>query len=215
MPMDITLLVPGMPFDGNTLISEQSLGGSETMGALVARELVIRGHRVRVYTSLRAPAAVHDGVLYSWMGEPSERLPFGHLFHQWAENIPQDVLIIQRIPGAFGFRFASKVNLGWTHDLAVRRSHGPVLGQMWNTDRIMAVSRWHKDQIASVYGIAPGSIVVLRNGVVPSRFGEPLGASEKRATKRVLYSSRPERGPGLFLVNAGGTLANCSPVCLQ
>src|SRR3990167_857711 len=151
--MDITFLVPGMPFTGDTLSGPDSLGGSETMGALLAWELAFRGHRVRVFTSATV-AQECNGVLYHPMGTPSNAAPYGDHFHAWAEKIPQDILVIQRVPGAFHRSYAAKLNFWWTHDLALKRHLPQVSTQLWNVDRILAVSAFHKAQLVETYGPA-------------------------------------------------------------
>ena len=49
----ISMLVPGMPFNGDTL-DEKSLGGSETAGLSLAREFSRMGHHVCMFANCGA-----------------------------------------------------------------------------------------------------------------------------------------------------------------
>ena len=99
--MFITMHCMGMPFNGETL-EKHSLGGSESACYYVAKELAARGHKVIVFTT-NPEEGDWDGVRYRWMGNPTEASPMGERFGFYAENTPQDVLIMQRHPHAFRF----------------------------------------------------------------------------------------------------------------
>jgi 2-polyprenyl-3-methyl-5-hydroxy-6-metoxy-1,4-benzoquinol methylase/glycosyltransferase involved in cell wall biosynthesis len=217
--MKIFIYVPGMGFDGNTIDSDVSLGGSETMGYYLCRELEKLGHSVFCFCNVPAKQVVKiNNVTYIPVGEPSRQFPFGNIFMQDAMNIPHDVLIAQRAPGIFGYKFNAKLNIWWSHDLALHRNSQAIQAMMWNTDKILGVSKFHVNQIKKIYGIDEKFIDFIPNGIdlelykIPSKltdnavisFDEGL-IERKIASKVMLYSNRPERGL-INLVNPGGIM---------
>ncbi|MFA6213548.1 MAG: methyltransferase domain-containing protein [Candidatus Obscuribacterales bacterium] len=196
--MYIVMMVGGLEFNGDTL-KTKSLGGSETAGIYVAKELAAQGHRVTIFTNSQ-DTGVFDGVKYEWAGVPDESMPLGDRFTFYAENTPHDVLIIQRHPRAFERKWASKINLWWLHDLALYRTKDLAVGQMWNIDKILCVSEYHKAQVAKVYGIPAEMIAVVNNGVDLALYTENHGLGAHELLRKVpgvyniFYSSRPERG---------------------
>ena len=58
--MYIVLHVGGLPFNGDT-IKRESLGGSETAGYYMAKELAAQGHSVTIFTN-SPDEGVFDGV---------------------------------------------------------------------------------------------------------------------------------------------------------
>ncbi|HFD31307.1 MAG TPA: glycosyltransferase, partial [Gammaproteobacteria bacterium] len=197
--MYITMHCAGMPFNGDT-IKTDSLGGSETAAYYMALELAKKGHTVRIFTESKETGEF-DGVFYEWCGIPSERFPMGELFHNYAENVPCDVMIIQRSPYAFKYKYASKINLWWVHDLALYRSKEDIAAQFMNVDGVLTVSEYHKKQICEVYGLNPDNVYSITNGIDLELFNKPTsiapdvlisdGSDDK---VNLLYSSRPERG---------------------
>lgn len=207
--MRILMHCGGMPFNGDTIKTE-SLGGSETAAYYVARELVKRGHRVTLFTNKQdmvpgpngrfAMEGVFEGVKYIWAGPQSNECPLGHHFHYYAMNTPTDVCIIQRAPGAFAYKWASKLNIAWVHDLAMHRNKPSVMPALWNIDAICPVSEWHKKQLLDVYGIDASMIMPVTNGVDLKLFEGKIKNHlqsihpESVGKVKLLYSSRPERG---------------------
>jgi glycosyltransferase involved in cell wall biosynthesis/2-polyprenyl-3-methyl-5-hydroxy-6-metoxy-1,4-benzoquinol methylase len=210
--MLITMHCGGLPFNGDT-IKTKSLGGSETAAYYIAKELAARGHRVTLFTNEQAEG-FFDGVKYIWAGPVNEHAPLGERFHFYASNTPCDVLLLQRQPGAFVHRFQSKINVCWLHDLALHRQRPLIAAGLWNIDSIFCVSEWHKKQVCEVYGLAPGIVRTVTNGVDLTLFegamldggkwtrpyNNPLsrniagGKSPPQDQIKLLYSSRPERG---------------------
>src|SRR3990172_8937994 len=123
--MYIVMNVLGLPFNGDTL-KTKSLGGSETAGYYIARELARRGHKVTLFTAMRENEGVYDDVRYVWAGNQTANEPLGERFHFYALRTQHDVCIVQRHPGAFGYRWAAKINLLWLHDLAMHRTAGGI-----------------------------------------------------------------------------------------
>jgi hypothetical protein len=123
--MYIAIHCAGMPFDGDTIPGGQSLGGSESAAYYMAKELVQLGHSVTVFTTKQhlndkgeSVGQYWDGVLYEWIGTPTEQLPLGDRFHA-VMQAPFDVCIIQRHPLAFFKPVNAKLCIWWLHDLAL------------------------------------------------------------------------------------------------
>lgn len=201
--MFIVMHCGGMPFNGKT-IEESSLGGSETAAYYVAKELAAAGHRVTIFTNSEE-GGVFDDVKYEWAGVNSEAAPLGDRFTFYAENTPHDVSIIQRHPRAYERKWASKVNFWWLHDLALVRNKALAIEHLWNVDKILCVSEWHKEQVCKVWGIEKDIVAVVNNGVDSSLFRGELAQTLPEGRKNLLYSSRPERGL-VNLLKVGGIM---------
>jgi glycosyltransferase involved in cell wall biosynthesis/ubiquinone/menaquinone biosynthesis C-methylase UbiE len=196
------IYIPGMPFDGNS-IKQASLGGSETMGYYLARGLAQEGNEVVVFSGCNAPVTV-DGVSYEPMGERNQQFPFGKLYQQKVASLPHDVTIAQRQPGIFGWPHASAMRFWWTHDLALERANDQVKAGLWNCHGILAVSEWHKQQVAKTYGLPESFVHVLPNGIDRDLF-HPTDAATRQRDKVMVYTSRPERGLK-YLLQPGGIM---------
>lgn len=194
--MKFFMYANGMPFDGNTINNGQSLGGSETMAYYVARELANRDHSVFMFCNVpNDQVSVIDGVHYYPIGPVDQRFsPFGTNFEQHALNIPCDVLLAQRLPGIFGKPYNSKLNYFWAHDLALKRFQGPINAMLWNVDRFLGVSKFHKNQIEKVYNIPQELVGVLPNGIDLELWNPKPNIDHKLRSKTMLYAARPERG---------------------
>jgi len=205
--MEIVIHSLGMPFNGET-IAKRSLGGSESAAYYQAVELAKRGHRVTVFSTISLQEQGEwDGVRYCSAGEVTQEAPLGSLFTFYAQHTPHDVLIIQRHPMAFHWRWNSKINILQLHDLALFRSAGMVNHGMWQVDYVTCVSEWHKKQVSEVYGLDPDFVSVVPNGVDPALYVAEADwsgkenlweniqrAAESGETFNMLYQSRPERG---------------------
>lgn len=190
--MYIVINVLGLPFNGET-IKTRSLGGSETAGYYVAKELAARGHKVTLFTN-STEEGVFDGVRYVWAGKQTEEHPLGNRFHFYALRTQHDVCIIQRHPGTFAYRWASKINLLWLHDLVTHRSAGAINNCLWNIDGVLPVSKWHGDQIHNVWGVGADIIYPVRNGVDLELYGKVDNKTLPDNKFKLLYAARPERG---------------------
>lgn len=194
--MHIVMHAGGIPFNGDT-IKERSLGGSESAAYYTAKELAARGHRVVMFTE-HEEAGEFDGVTYLSMGARSQEKPMGVNWHFYCEHTPHEVNILQRQPGGFMFHIQSKINLWWAHDIALKRNNPHFMAQLWQTDRVLPVSNWFKDQIKDTWLCDPELITPIHNGVDYKLFEqfELKDNSKEQANKptTLLYSSRPERG---------------------
>jgi glycosyltransferase involved in cell wall biosynthesis/SAM-dependent methyltransferase len=178
--LDLLLMVPGLPFQGDTL-ETGSLGGSETAALCMARELAKLGHRVVVFSNCPNPG-VYDGVTYRPIAQ----------WREYATFTPHDVSIVQRQPEAFAGRLNSRLNLLWCHDLALLRQAPPFKGALWNIDRVLVVSAWMAKQYREVYGLPEELLWTTRNGIDLARFAGL--ESLERDPKKLIYAARPERG---------------------
>jgi hypothetical protein len=61
-PLMICIHCGGLPFNGETIPSGKSLGGSESAAYFMAKELVKLGHKVVVFTNMPKPGK-WDGVI--------------------------------------------------------------------------------------------------------------------------------------------------------
>ena len=188
--MHIAMAVPGMPFNGETIPNGQSLGGSESAGYYMARELVKRGHKVIVFTNSEK-GGTWDGVTYEYLGPPRDGMPLGERFH-YVMRAPYDVVIAQRHWHAFSSIYNSKLNIWWLHDLALHRQSIQVQTQLMNVDQVFTVSEFHKRQVSDVYGIPEKFIHATKNGIAYEEY-EGLEQFE-REPNSLIYASRPERG---------------------
>lgn len=184
MKFNLVFCVPGMPFEGNTL-ETQSLGGSETAGLSMAKEMAKRGHMVRMFCGTTGISKCADGVEY---------LPLSY-FNSFAGSTPHDVCIVQRTPEIFGSHFASKLNVLWAHDMALLRNSAMLRRSLWNVDKVMTVSRFHTDNYKQVYGLPEDLFYTSRNGVDLSMTPE----LKPRNHKLMVYAARPERGLDVML----------------
>jgi len=201
--MYIVMHCGGIPFNGDT-IKTKSLGGSESAAYYMARALQDKGHSVILFTNSEE-TGTFDGVKYEYAGAPTEQHPLGERFSFYAENTPHDICIIQRHPQAFSRKLASKQNLLWLHDLALLRTKDAIIGQMWNVDKVLVVSEYHKNQVHDVWGIPLDRIAVVNNAVDHTLYDivEPHALTE--GVRHLIYSSRPERGL-IELVKQGGIM---------
>ena len=182
---EIALLVPGMPFDGGTL-ETKSLGGSETAGLCLARELARLGHKVWVFCNCENPG-VYDGVVYQRVDD----------WGRFATKVPFDLAIAQRVPEAFAASLNAKFNVLWCHDLALGRAAGTFRSTLWNLDKLAVVSQFMRDQYKQVYAPRDDLFFVTRNGVDLDLFPRPGEIARRRKT--LIYGARPERGLDILL----------------
>ena len=181
----IAIAVPGLPFMGDAL-ERGSLGGSETAALCVARELVAEDCDVVVLTNAER-AGTYDGVIYYPMS----------FFTQMLTTSPFDVCVVQRTPELFSSRLESKLNILWCHDLLMHRQANAMRGVMWNIDRVVVLSKFMREQYQDVGGLPESALYRTRNGIDLSAF-EPYKDVE-RDPKKLIFTSRPERGLDILL----------------
>ena len=193
MKMDITIAVPGIPFNGNTF-KGQSLGGSESAGYYMARALAALGHRVTVFCNTE-PARCDD----------VDYLPLD-MFRSYVEYTKHDVCIVQRAPELLQNHCQARFTALWCHDLATVRAEGAVKGVGWNYDKVFVLSDFHREQYKSTYGLPDEVLFQTRNGLdleaVARGRESAKGTAENPVSRNPLslvYSARPERGLDVLL----------------
>ncbi|MCI0551513.1 MAG: glycosyltransferase family 4 protein, partial [Anaerolineae bacterium] len=90
----------------------------------------------------------------------------------------------------------SKLNVLWQHDLAMGRSRSTFCGALWNIDKVILLSEYHKEQYRAVYGLEDALMHVGRNGIDPDLFETD---KVERDRYRLIYTARPERGLDVLL----------------
>ena len=193
MTMFLTIYAPGMPFNGETIPSGKSLGGSESAAYYMAQSLEKLGHTITVFTS-HPETGNWGNVRYEWIGDVSKSFPLGRRY-MFACQSPTDVIISQRHPLSFAFRPNSKLNIWWLHDLAQGRMSPHIQENLLNTDAVLTVSEFHRKQVAKTWGVDLEKIIATQNGVDYGDPRKPIASGyEDRKENTVLFASRPERG---------------------
>ncbi len=140
---------------------EQPLGGSQSAGIYLARELAARGHAVTLLNHTTRPG-VYAGIDCPGMagGVAADRV---NTF---------DVAVVMNSASGLRFRTA-----GVTVPLALWSQHAPdqaavkaltSVEERLAWDRFFLVSQWQAEAYAASFGIRPERISVLRNAVSPS-----------------------------------------------
>jgi glycosyltransferase involved in cell wall biosynthesis len=156
------------------IAAQQGIGGSETAVIEIAKRLAAKGHRVRVFCNC-GTAGLFDDVEYT---NDLRDIDEAHVMIAW-----RDAALLEGIP--------AQVKLVWAHDTTIANATRWTLHL---ADRVVAVSTWHRDHLVERYsdscGLKSEKVVVLRNGIEPSRFQD----STPRNHRRAIYSSSPDRG---------------------
>ena len=182
--LDFVFCVPGLAFSGDTL-KTGSLGGSETAGLCLARELAALGHHVTMFCNT-PKVGVYDGVNYHQLDD----------FRRYARQAPHDVTVVQRAPQLFGQRMNSRLNVLWLHDMALGREANNFRSVLWNVDKVAVLSDYHAHQVGITYQIAEGELLwQTRNGIDLDLF--PAAAAHDPYT--LVFGARPERGLDVLL----------------
>jgi glycosyltransferase involved in cell wall biosynthesis/2-polyprenyl-3-methyl-5-hydroxy-6-metoxy-1,4-benzoquinol methylase len=197
---DVSMLVPGLPCDGYSLL-RGSLGGSESAGIYMAKALSRLGARVRVFCNTGAPSVDTEGVAYAPI-------------HEWtafAGSTPHDVCIVQRAHDAFARRTNARLNVLWCHDLAMGRQKNSFTAALWNIDRVVVLSDYMKRQYQEVYALDPDVLLSSRNGIDLALFERLGGEQRVRDRKKLVFAARPERGLDVLLRRIMPKLLACDP----
>jgi UDP-glucose:(heptosyl)LPS alpha-1,3-glucosyltransferase len=203
-----------------------ALGGAETTLNYLARGLAAAGHEVSVYgteDAAAAQAALGPGAAYVrvpvWGGKTLRLLSFALNVRRLLKDTgPQVVFSLERTPGAQVYRAGD----GCHREFLRRRA--PYLSPLARaaqrlspfhrvmlllerrlfTDpglrRVIANSRQVQDEIIRLYGVDPGHLRIVYNGLDRQRF-HPLTADAGAALRRRLGA--PEDGALVLFVGSG------------
>jgi glycosyltransferase involved in cell wall biosynthesis len=79
-------------------------------------------------------------------------------------------------------------------------------------DRVITVSQYTKDQIVQNYGVEPGKVSAIHNGVEMHEYAHAQDRDYGRQTKRVLFLSRLSRQKGpMYFMRAAQRVLECEP----
>jgi len=165
-----------------TKMAKEGMGGSELAVVKLAENLVKMPGNPRVYVySKNENPGYYDKVCYR---------PEDH----WRPEIATDLFIAWRAPEAAEWGVRAKKRILWLHDMDYGDRLTAVRAQAFH--KIVVLSEWHKQHMLATYPfLDPEQLVIIGNGVDPSRFNTPV----KRHPKRVIYSSSPDRGLDVIL----------------
>jgi len=164
---------PGLEKWSPLQVDGDGLGGSETAVVHVAKGLCQRGMRVTVFAEAEG---IFEGVRY-------------RTHRKWAPEIPCWLLISWRHPEVFDHPTAANHNWLWAHDTDYGDRVTPE--RMAKVDTYAVVSEWHREHTLTRYPFLEGKVIVVGNGIDPTRFEDP---DETRILDRVVYTSSPDRG---------------------
>lgn len=153
-------------------IRERGNGGSETMLANMAHELVKIGHQVTVYAQPNENKN-YDGVEYRGLID----------FH----DLSCDVLVVSRYANFLSdeFNINSRVKLLWCHDIFAHNATNKLL---LKADKILALSEWHKQYLMNHHNLSSDHVLVTRNGIDLTKF-----KNIKKKPYKCINSSSPDR----------------------
>lgn len=153
---------------------ETGIGGSETAVIEIGKELVARGHKVRVYTDCGVDGeGIYDGVEY-------------YETSKLAVAKGCDVLVAWRNAQHLE-AMPAELKLLWVHDIYAMTATNALL---LKADRVLGLSKWHCDFLRDYHNLAAEHVVQTRNGIDLKRFDQVV----ERDPFKVVYSSSPDRG---------------------
>jgi len=158
---------------GPPKLDETGLGGSETAVVEIARRFARDGWRVDVFGNPGKYEGEHDDVGY-W---DASRL---------GSDEAVDLLVSWRQP-AIVLPVRSRARLCWLHDHNGGAGWGEAL-RSW--DRVLGVSAYHADFLATAYLLGQDRVSYVPNGVDLARFDPTI----KKVPFSAIYASSPDRG---------------------
>lgn len=152
------------------------IGGSEEAVINLSRELTDLGYKVTVYNRCGDMAGEYAGVTYlpSYELNPNN---IYNIFISWRDPIPLTVV-------------AAKTRWLWLHDVPQADTYSEAV--IKNIDKIVVLSEYHRSLLPNV---PDDKIFISRNGVDLKYFDKEV----ERDSKRVIYTSSPERGLETFI----------------
>lgn len=185
--MTIGFVTMGLKFSGSTLLTK-GLGGSETALLCMAREFQRRGHKVSVFCETEEEGEF-DGVQY---------------YHHSRFNLVSvvtiwDVLVVSRWPEFLHMPTFAGLRVLWCHDTLVDRAR--LMQNVWNADQMMLLSDYHIRQYThgeSAQEIEQTKVPDLKPFMSKTSNGVDMDLIKAnlrpKDPKKIIYTSRPERG---------------------
>lgn len=156
--------------------------GSELAVMELAKRFEADGWRTVIFGTPGEHKGVYDGVEY-W--DSAEFLPME----------PFKVFVSSRAPFPFEVELNSKLKLLWMHDVNI----GEDLFKVKDIpDKILPLTNWHKNHLSNLYGIDPGRMSIVPNGINTERFSIDRSDDDSNAAK-FIWSSSPDRGLDVLL----------------
>jgi len=203
-----------------------ALGGAETTLSYLVRGMIAAGHDVAVYgtqSAAEAQAALGTVVAYVrvpvWGGKTLKLLAFALNTRRLLKAAgPQLGFSLERVPGPQVYRAGDGCHREWlsrrtpylsplaraAQRLSPFHQVMLLLERRLFTDpglrRVIANSRQVQEEIIRLYGVEPGRIRVIVNGLDRQRF-HPLAADAAAAFRR--GRGAPEDGPVVLFVGSG------------
>ena len=161
-------------------VKEVGIGGSETMMLELSKRLASLGNGVRVYNSCNGKEGIYDGVTYYQTNK--------------FKNLNCDVLVVSRRADMLDdqYNISAKLKLLWVHDVCAINARNDLL---LKANKILALSKWHKQNMLNVHHVHPDHILVTRNGIDLERFNHKI----ERNRFKVVNSSSPDRSWPILL----------------
>lgn len=151
-------------------------GGSEWIEQEISKRLAQKyGHRVRLYNNPGETEGLYNGVEYI----KTEKF----------YNLDCDVAIISRFANMLddNYKINTKLKLLHCHDLvAINGQHSNLL----NADRILALSKFHKQYLKDAHNLHDSHLFQTRNGIDISLF---QNKNIKRDPFKIIGASSPDR----------------------
>lgn len=192
--MQIGFVTSGLPFNGRTL-ETQALGGAETACYYMAKCLSARGHKVQVFNECDQPGT-YDGVEYFHRQQ----------FLAQSAVVPFDVLICSRWHQFLSGPSISGLRVLWLHDMPTDKA--AFMPGLWQTDLLLGLSQYHIDQYCKDNETLRQHFWKTKNGVDLEMIE---GCIRPKVPKKLIYTSRPERGLQHLLSPILPMLINADP----
>ncbi len=178
----------GLPINKNSC-DEGSIGGSETAFIAMARELTNLGHEVTAYCRTESDNSFHLG---------STQFHPMNMYHGDASQY--DVAVYCRdLSPVLGHTLNAKYVVNWMHDMP--GSHEWLMRQkacMWAIDEVFFLSEFQRNCWSEEFRALDFVSTLTSNGLDRSLIEKVKASSPDRDPKKLIYSSRWERG----LINA-------------
>lgn len=156
------------------LYKTKGMGGSETALIEMAKWLKkLTGRRVIVFNMRNSPLVSESGVEYFSTNSLND------YFQKWEPAV--------HIAWRHNIRVTKAPSYLWCHDLMI-----PGVENGLHQDKVLSLSPFHRDFLASSQGVPRDRILLTRNGIAPEKWAQ-IPQKTKNPNKFV-YASSPDRG---------------------